>query len=214
MRKIQKKNLIPVFPGDLVRFLFWHLPAEKQDVEAEVLEVTQRYGRVSGGNIFQSPLLKYRLMDGKEDFADAGFVVRVLKRSSRPSVLPNVCAPWRAKEHLYKTRNRRGMLCGPIAELAMLCLSKVPFFVPHHVDPRKVANLFEKQRRPGLIREKHSIILVHKKQFGRWVRQNASKICATSRELDRRNTARNQAFEDDYWISVREDIEREWDNLY
>lgn len=199
-----------VFVGDKVLLQFDFLGPDRQDseVKARVLEVTPRYGRINRGKTPQNSLLKIKNCDtGEERYVDSSYVVSILERPSKTASRPprNIFSNDWIDPKFTKTE-RKGIICGPLAELAATALRGAHFFLPHSIDPMRLAAIYEKQN-IGLVREEHFLYWVHKKPFVRWARQNASRICETTAERTKKETAMEHEFEEDYWKGVNSEYE-------
>jgi hypothetical protein len=89
-----------------------------------------------------------------------------------------------SKGTVYKVTICKGVLCGPLTELATLVLARMNTSLERYIDREKLYSLYKKQGMPGMVEEIHrGIYTVNKKAFKKWIKRNALAICYTVAQM-------------------------------
>lgn len=217
----QGRALVCVAVGDVIEAKFDHrsVSDSKRTVVGIVIECKKRYGRVNNGRHRLGRLVTIKSNEGLRDSFDESFVTQVIERYKGPAPQKynghrEICPPERWDTHNVG----RGLWRGLIADIATMCLAKIPAEFVHQVSREKCTVLYDRQEAGLVARESdyRSFVTVHRKQFSRWVEQNKYRICDTSKEKGERETAFHTTVEESYWRSVEEEWyeEEEFDRRY
>ncbi len=192
-RITNKKNLVPVSVGNLVRAVFYHYtnPEERERIGV-VTKIKRRYGH-HGSFTRTSPLL-YVQVEGSEELEifDQSFVVEVMKRGQKNfrSYPENVFRTDGMGDLGYWRPLKRGVWMGTLLGLTCRVLAGLPFQITHPLDEDKLNSLFTKS---GLSYVgEHRLFKIKSEPFKRWVKQNYSKFLCTTAELDAVETKVNR----------------------
>jgi hypothetical protein len=214
---VHKPNYIPVFVGDRVivsDLPTWWRKKEMNHREGIVTAVTPRYGLVNNKSRAQLPVISVQFDDnGETEFFDNSFVSNLIQRHTTPNEPINYCRGELQKSNLLKEEllaiktSHKGILCGTLLALAKIEMAKLPWHLPHPIDEQKLALLYA--RNPvGIINRGEfgfgTLVYVHKKQFAKWIRKNAFRICKTSVQLRAEETTYHREWE----LMMEEDMDR------
>lgn len=213
LKRVYRREYIPVAKGDVVQLEKNFPPdADKCVFPALVINVEERYVLMDAGTRRLPPLIKVKnIFTGKIEHYDNLYVKSVIKKYCGPKALPrNVF-----RENITNNKRRmiltekRGIISGPLPELARIILSKFPFELNFQLNIYELLNLYEKQK-AGLIERYFTWgFRVHRRPFENWVRRNAYKICKTAGETLRENTKAQKKYEDEYWRDYLEEMSAE-----
>jgi len=78
--------------------------------------------------------------------------------------------------------DKKGVICGPLEELAVRFLSRIPLEIKHRIDRSKLQKEYLNQRM-GFVREEKGIYYVNKKTFKKWILRNVYKILHTKTSI-------------------------------
>ena len=186
--------------------------------EVMVVDVSRRFGAHNDGYDFSNPLVTVRYADGTERSFDNSYILEVLERTPQVPTLPYNYA----RENIRQAAvvyPKRGLASGFFRDLVLTTLAKLPFYLPNELrETSSMLCLYELAGCPGDVTDAYkpddffvrsSWRIVRRKQFERWVKQNAYRFCFTSRELHAAATRSNMEFEADYWRSVDREMEKD-----
>lgn len=170
--------------------------APSADCIGQVIEINneQSHGLTSEFKK-QPPLITILLADGTEKTFCAGWITEVEKAKVEIGIQKpkNIFAEGlerdpqlqrRCSVHGEQSQLKKGVLCGPLTELATLVLARMNTSLERYIDREKLYALYKKHGRPGMIGEIHrGILRVNKKAFSKWIKRNALAICYTVAQL-------------------------------
>jgi len=163
--------------------------------KVKVTGVEKRYGRTNGTGNYMRPLVNgHNTETGKLEHFDVSFVKKIIERA--PAPVPELKNIYRDCRRAIKNSGpdnidvRRSTCRGGLCAIAVYFLAKLPFLIDRPIHEERLRYLWQKQS-PGLVSEEFFIITVRKKAFGRWIRQNWTRILTTSAELHAAGTEHN-----------------------
>jgi hypothetical protein len=135
---------------------------------------------------------------------DISFITEIVSRNPISSRRPNIFRDDQLPFALQSIeRVRRGVFTGNLRDLATICLAKLHLALEHGIHPERLLTLWKKQCCPGRISTVWAgIFTIRMKTFQRWVKRNATRICATRRELDKLENEDYQRQCDEYDYDV------------
>lgn len=190
----------------MVEAKFWHTGEE---VTGKVVWVEKRYGLINDGTLQPAPLLTIVTKEGEEKVFDNSFVTAVIEKAKgfrHTNIFQEFLKEDPGLSKRLSVASQKGVLCGTLQSLTIPFLAQMYISLERPIDDKKLAELFGKQK-PGLVKYDFGIYWVNKKAFGKWVRRNALRICATVVQLRTEETRSNKAFEDDYYDSLYTELE-------
>jgi len=135
---------------------------------------------------------------------DNSFVVKLMERATKAYGYPrNSCRKCNIGPRELRTE-RKAILAGPLHVLATAFMARLPFDLPHELDHEKLRNLYLRDG-IGLVKCNGHTYWVRRKQFSRWIRKNAHRICVTTAEKIRRETAWDREYTQSYYRMVEAD---------
>jgi len=217
--QVGKSSFIRVGVGDLIEVCFKPLSTIKDIDCAKVIRVQRRYGLVDQGTRHLSPLVTVIDLNTKgERTFDNEYVVRVIERVKKTPAPRNIFTEGVEEDSGFAFRlsvcSKKGVLCGPLHELAILFLSKINYPpLERGIDQLKLKKLFEKQM-PGFLGFEQGCYTINKKAFGKWIRKNALKVCLTVAQIRVRDTRFERDYEDQYWKDVEDQYWKDVEDQY
>ena len=208
-------NSVNVLVGDIV-LVKLPFPKDSQRRKAIILKVERRYARLNQGSVRQQPLLEARFMDDNETkHFDQSFVLEVLQKSKKVQPVVNI--------YRRNTRPQFVTVCGSnwagyLEDLVEFALSRLPYRIDRPVDVILLHTLYDRQQEGCLKRISTGSgyfgplrYTVNRHRFEKWVRKNYNRICKSTAQLVTEATHKQRAYENDYWASVEDDMDRELD---
>lgn len=210
-KKFFREFCIPVTIGDTVIVRDW-----KGDEEIGlVTKVETRYGLGMEGTRAQNPLLTIQnSVTGREKYFDNSCVKTVVKRYSGPrrsreNYFRENCQHRKYDFALTKT-DKRGIICGPLPILAEMLLVDCNLALSYPIDFHKLYELYKKNGL-GLVKQDGHMVWVRRKYFQKWLHENAYRVCQTTAQRRKQETALIQRHEDAYNRDYEEQIFKEYD---
>ena len=213
MNHVEKIEYLYVSLGDLVEAeLFASGVKRMRTVIGRVVLIENRHALVNLDHapMRLAPVLTVVTASGKEEFFCNSLVTEVFERGRgiyRPRNVFRQGIEINPRLITCLNTNEKGILCGPLCELAARFLAQISIPLERPIDEKKLRKLFLKHKRPGCVKICHGhIYYVKKKAFGKWVKRNALSILMTVSQLRAAETRIDQAMRH-YELELQEQVD-------
>jgi len=190
------------------------------EVKVSIIEEVSRYVKVTNVVINRQGLylIYYINVDKTTGIMNCINIVRIITHNN------NIAKPLNYYSHVQVAFNRfnyykKGYYCGPIPEMVMAILSRMPISIDRPVDFEELQKLFWKDK-PGLSGAStfsptitFGYPIVHKKRLKKWILRNLSKILINKQKWKKEiaiSRAKNTA---QYWKDFGTEMENDFKEL-